>query len=55
MLARLLDAQPTDHVLEVGFGPGFANAEVVERPTSVRRGGNLMLSFWLLEPWEPCF
>ncbi|OLF18164.1 class I SAM-dependent methyltransferase [Actinophytocola xanthii] len=30
----LLDVRPTDHVLEVGFGPGLAVAEVARRATS---------------------
>jgi 16S rRNA C967 or C1407 C5-methylase (RsmB/RsmF family) len=32
----LLDVQPTDHVLEIGFGPGVAIAELAERVTAGR-------------------
>src|ERR671924_362748 len=32
----LLDVQPTDHVLEIGFGPGVAIAALVERATAGR-------------------
>ncbi len=33
---ELLDVQPTDHVLEVGFGPGVAVAALAERATAGR-------------------
>jgi ubiquinone/menaquinone biosynthesis C-methylase UbiE len=35
----LLDVQPTDHILELGFGPGFAIAEVAQRATQGRVAG----------------
>jgi ubiquinone/menaquinone biosynthesis C-methylase UbiE len=46
-VVSLLDVQPTDHVLEVGFGPGLAIAELARRATQGRVYGidhsNLML------------
>jgi ubiquinone/menaquinone biosynthesis C-methylase UbiE len=35
-VAALLDVQPTDRVLEVGFGPGIAIAELARRATQGR-------------------
>src|SRR5664279_6062799 len=36
---NLLDVQPTDHVLEIGFGPGIAVEEVARRASGGRVAG----------------
>src|SRR5258708_36329593 len=31
---NLLDVQPADHILEIGFGPGIASQEIARRASS---------------------